>query len=288
MKVLKRPFRMIISMIVILSLLGWSCVWATSENAVFQKQFDSLFQRMNGRISREDFQKLEEIYRENSILAEQAGKLMLTSFDFFIDEYDGNDIDSYIDNYHFETESYSRSGSSSWYYNTGTSLPQAAAYFLTNMLSVVSYGDIVVEEDSVTQGILGHAAIVEGIFYNSTYHVYYIRLVEAILDGVCRSVIDDDRYFDKQSAFYRVSSASSTTKSSAINFAKSQFGKPYVLYLGHSASSNNSSWYCSELVWASYYNAGIDFFPYLLNTEVISPYYLAMSAYTSQVTITEY
>ncbi len=47
-------------------------------------------------------------------------------------------------------------------------------------------------------------------------------------------------------------------KAAAVNFVKRQIGKPYNLnfFRAPRTSVNNESWYCSELVWAAYWNEG--------------------------------
>ena len=49
-------------------------------------------------------------------------------------------------------------------------------------------------------------------------------------------------------------------RDAAVDFAIGQIGKPYQLDydLGIDASPDAEEWYCAELVWASYFNQGID------------------------------
>lgn len=57
----------------------------------------------------------------------------------------------------------------------------------------------------------------------------------------------------------RVSDASMKQKHDAVDFFISQLGKPYdVLHFPPHSSKNSKNWYCSELAWAAYKNAGID------------------------------
>ncbi len=158
------------------------------------------------------------------------------------------------------------SGDQYWYYNTGTALMDEPNYEVFNLLSVVSPGDIVYENEGGF-GLTGHISIVEGIFYDTNYSCFYIRLVEAIGyisgsfgegDGVCRSVLDDDRYVDRVGTIYRVPSATTSQKSNAVSFCLGQIGKGYQIDLQHDTSANEDDWYCSELVWAAYYAQGID------------------------------
>lgn len=145
----------------------------------------------------------------------------------------------------------------SWQYDIGTTLPRQANYSTHSMLTYINSGDIVYEAAGGF-GITGHAAIVEGIFYSAQFNQWYVRIVEAIEQGVKRSLLDDDRYDIKNDIIYRVNGASYYQKSYAVSFSLSQLGKPYMLDFAHNYSINESNWYCSELVWAAYYNYGID------------------------------
>lgn len=146
---------------------------------------------------------------------------------------------------------------SKWYYNTGNSLPQAANYSKYNLLNTVQKGDIIFEANGGL-GITAHVAIVEGIFYSEAQQQYYIRIIESNLTGVVRSVLDDSRVDDSGVTVLRVSSANSTQKNNAVNFCIRQLGKNYSLDFAKDSSENEKDWYCSELVWAGYYNQGIN------------------------------
>lgn len=148
-------------------------------------------------------------------------------------------------------------GGKQWYYNTGTSLPQRANYSKYNLLSNVQKGDIIFEANGGF-GITAHIAIVEGVYYDNVQKQNYIRIIEAIDDGVVRSVLDDQRVDDKDVYVYRVIGATNSTKNNAINFCISQLGKSYSLDFAKDTSISEFDWYCSELVWAAFYNQGID------------------------------
>ncbi len=157
-------------------------------------------------------------------------------------------------------EAYS-SGSEKYYYNTGTSCPSRINYTGTRLLSMASAGSILYESGG-GWGFTGHIAIVEGRFYDASQKKYYIRLVEAIGDGVVRSVLDSTRYQQRGGHLTLFASGiniSSDVKKRAVDFAVSQLGKSYDLKLSRKGySANQEGWYCSELVWASYYRQGVD------------------------------
>lgn len=122
---------------------------------------------------------------------------------------------------------------------------------------MLAKGDIIFEAEGGF-GITGHIAIVEGRFYDSKQKKYYYRIIEAIDQGVVRSVLDDERVDDKDVSIYRVKGSTAEQRNKAVNFCISQLGKPYFLDFKKDRSENQKDWYCSELVWAAYKNQGID------------------------------
>ena len=159
----------------------------------------------------------------------------------------------------FGTSSDRSSGSDAWYYNTGTSLPSNASpdYSQYNLYATVKKGDVIFEAKGFF-GITGHIAIVEGKYYNAALGVNYIRIIEAIEDGVVRSCLDDTRVNDKDVTLLRVSGATSSIVDAAVEFCIGELGSSYSLDFQKDTSSSETDWYCSELVWAAYYNQGID------------------------------
>ena len=152
-----------------------------------------------------------------------------------------------------------------WYDNIGESspkLPQSASYDTYNILSTVKKGDIVHETSGVVASLVGHIAIVEGKYWDSTYKQYYIRTVEATLPNVTHGALDDERYDDRGVDIYYVTDASSSEKSGAVSYCIGQIGKPWRPDLNIvsklTADEDNPNLYCSELVWAAYYSEGIN------------------------------
>ena len=147
-------------------------------------------------------------------------------------------------------------------------LPYSVDYSESLLFDYVRKGDIMY--DSLGSGIgnvgIGHVAIIEGFFWDSTYQQYYIRTIEANPNhGVTRGLLSPSRFADLKS-MYRVKNMNEAKRNSVISFCVSQLGKPYVpinnLYdiisnfVSQNSSPNTTSWYCSELVWAAYYSAG--------------------------------
>lgn len=208
--------------------------------------------------------ELETSYETLMDYAESNGIPLELSLETFIKEYEESEctnVSDYVDTYYNvlkkPTSLLKSSSGTKWYYNTGTTLPQAANYSSYNLLGTVQKGDIIFEANG-GYGITAHTAIVEGIFYSSALQQYYIRVVEAIDDGVVRSVLDDERVNDKEVTVLRVSGSTSQQIFSALNFCVSQLGKEYSLDFGKDTSASESDWYCSELIWAGFYNHGVN------------------------------
>lgn len=178
-----------------------------------------------------------------------------------------------------------RSTRGKWYDNIGETnpkLPQAADYSTYDILSTVKKGDIIHETSGGIASLVGHIAVVEGKYWDSTYDQYYIRTVEATLPNVTHGVLDDDRYDYRGVSVYYVTDATSSEKSEAVDFCLSQIGKPWSLevpLLGSvSSSSDTKNWYCSELAWAGYYNAGINLHGSSIPKHIYTPAALASSS----------
>jgi hypothetical protein len=177
----------------------------------------------------------------------------------------------------------SSSGGDAWYYNIGTSLPQVPNYSKYKLLSSVQKGDVVYEANA-GYGITGHIAIVEGIF-NDPSKGSYIRVIEAIEDGVVRSCLDDTRVDDKDVTIYRVKNATTVNTTNAVNFCIGELGSSYNLDFAKDTSSAETDWYCSELVWAAYKNQGINIeTSALINEPGVTPRDIARSSNVSSVT----
>lgn len=187
----------------------------------------------------------------------------------FLDNYDGQSVQQYEQSYYeillpqtVQTRSSSSGGSSTYYYNTGYSCPSKANYSKYNLLNVVKKGDIIYEANGGF-GVTGHIAIVDGIYTKTDGSgEKYIRLIEAISNdygGVTRSILDDTRVDEKSVTILRVSGATSTNITEAVKFCRGEVGSKYKLDVpAKDTSSNETDWYCSELVWAAYKKQGID------------------------------
>lgn len=231
---------------------------------------------------------LEDAYQ---VLTETHPELDM-SYDDFVNEYEllnEPDVDTYLNSYDdVLVTPLASPDPNAWYYNTGTSLPRRATYSNYGLLHSAKKGDLIYEGNGGF-GITGHIAMVEGIFYSTTYDQFYIRLIEATSKGVCRGVLDDTRVDDKDVSLLSVKASSGVTekiKNSAVAFCISQLGKDYRLDLAHDTSASEMDWYCSELVWAAYKRQGIDLevipWPYE-NESGITPHDLLHSEHVSRV-----
>ncbi|MBR6364571.1 MAG: hypothetical protein IKS10_00520 [Lachnospiraceae bacterium] len=165
--------------------------------------------------------------------------------------------------------SLSSSGSSAYYYNTGGYGRDAARYDRYKLLKTVKVGDIVYEAAGF-YGLTGHIAAVHKIIvhpiyiyhgesFAGSYTVRQIQVIEAVSEGVCYGILDDTRCDDMRVSVLRSNELTSSKWSLIRLFLEKQLGKPYNFDLGRKCGSiNRPYWYCSELVWAAFYFAGID------------------------------
>ena len=142
-----------------------------------------------------------------------------------------------------------------WYQNNPT-LACGVNYAQFNLLETVKKGDILYEATGGF-GITGHIAIVEGIFYSEVYNQYYIRLIEAVSNGVIQTILTPTRFIEKETTILRLKDYDEVIVDAAIEFALGQLGKSYSLAAWKNSNESNSNWYCSELVWAAYYHQNV-------------------------------
>jgi hypothetical protein len=199
----------------------------------------------------------------------QSGIPASITYETYANGYDSEEYGSvqeyeiaFLQIFYVEPTSYLRSsGGPQYYYNTGTSCPTQADYSKYNLTSILQKGDIV-HDAAGGSGLTGHTAIVEGIFTSG--NKTYVRLVEAIyssgnFNGVKRSILDATRVDERQTSVYRVTSATTAQKNAAVSFCVTQCndGDTYYLDFGWDTSTSETDWYCSELIYAAYYNQGI-------------------------------
>ena len=232
---------------------------------------------------------------------EAHGYNIYLPYDIFAEAYSQGEYD---DVYEFiesrivssDVSTYTNALAVKWYDNIGTvekpnMLPHTADYSRYNIRDVVVKGDIIYEDAGGITEITGHIAIVQGKFYDVSCSMYYIRTIEANLDGVVYGVLDDDRCDDKSSKVYKVTTATATQINDAVQFCKDQIGDAYNLGVIISPSgycntlTSVNAWYCSELVWAGYYNAGINLDATSRPTNIYYPVMLASSNKLARRTI---
>ena len=122
---------------------------------------------------------------------------------------------------------------------------------------VIKKGDIIYETDTVLFDS-GHSAIIYDTAKDS-YYGEYIQTIEAVTGGVQYGFLDDTRILDYGVLILRVLGATGTVIEEACEFCYKQLGEFYSFNSFRlNTSDSDSKWYCSELVYAAYYNAGID------------------------------
>lgn len=256
-----RVTRIISSFLIVFSLLLCCTTRITANALSFTEQNNNEYNCTNNKLSVE-YKRLVKYAKEHEIP-------LKLDFEQFLEEYNNTgakNVDEYVNLYYnlLETESDDEFNPSSnkgnpfaWQYNTGLSLPRDPNYSKYNLLEVCKPGDIIYEANGGF-GITGHIAMVEGKFYDEARGKYYIRVIEAIQNGVVRGVLDDDRVDMQKSYVYRVKDATEDMAQKAVQFEISQLGKPYILDFRKHTSPDTWAWYCSELAWASYMIQGIN------------------------------
>jgi len=124
---------------------------------------------------------------------------------------------------------------------------------------------------------LGHV----GIFWRDPNDgAYYV--IEALGSGVSQTPVET---WDTQrdSAYALTVDCTDDVAAEAADFALDELGTPYTYaYLVKDDSPHSPYRYCSELVWAAYYNVGIDI-EYTPDNGGVSPYEIYLSPHTQVI-----
>lgn len=152
-------------------------------------------------------------------------------------------------------------GDENWYdipvINGVPTLEHSVDYSVTpELLKYIEPGDILYETNT-NSGVVMHMALVCDILYSSEFNQYYIVVIEAVEFGVTYGLLSPNRMSERESYIYRLTNATSTQISNAINWAVGQYDKDYKFEFNKSKDANSSDWYCSELIWAAFYHQGI-------------------------------
>ena len=107
--------------------------------------------------------------------------------------------------------------------------------------------------------------------YNRRHNFNFVETIEAFASGVRFGFLDDDRILQNGSVLIRVKSSPygcQPLRDRAVNFALKQYGKEYdvagLLATDYPVpDTNKSSWYCTQLVVAAYFNSGFDITQYI-------------------------
>lgn len=99
--------------------------------------------------------------------------------------------------------------------------------------------------------------MVEGVFLDNVKNVRYIRVIEAISDGVVRSVIDCKRFSERGGTLLYVEGLTESQRNSIIQYMISKLGDEYQLN-AYTDCDNRVKWQCSQLAYCSYQQIGIN------------------------------
>lgn len=156
----------------------------------------------------------------------------------------GNDADYIL----YDSYDYSSTPSSAFARNI---------YYSVYDYSSIKSGDIIWETETVLFNS-GHNALIVDTDKSSGLGSY-IQTIEAVGGGVQRGFLDDLRMTQYKCKILRVRGRTESKVSNATYFATKQIGKSYSLNTTRlNTSIDSSSWYCSELVYASWKYAGVD------------------------------
>lgn len=232
------------------------------ENIVFSSE-DVLFfyykQVLDGKTLNEEkfvsFDTFCKLYYENDIDISLYASLWN---DINHEDYDIINFDALTSkiNRSLEVEKYILD--SHTYDVTPTSVFKRQPIMKFDYYSLLYPGDIVFETNTTLT--LGHMAVITNLSKQSAEYGTYCETIESVKGpGVVYGFLDDERIARFGVKILRVYQ-SGRFWDNAYNFLIDQVGKGYSLeyWHGHTDGETTQKWYCSELVWAAYYNAGID------------------------------
>lgn len=143
------------------------------------------------------------------------------------------------------------------YSSTPSSAFARHPYYSVYDYSSIKSGDIVWETETILFNS-GHNALIVDTEKRSELG-FYLQTIEAVGGGVQRGFLDDLRMTKHKCKLLRVNGRTESKVSDAIYFSTKQIGKPYALNTFRlNTNIDSASWYCSELVYASWKYAGID------------------------------
>jgi uncharacterized protein YycO len=125
----------------------------------------------------------------------------------------------------------------------------------------VEEGDILYSANGFAIGDVntGHMGIITG-WKTDINGIRYLQCIEPDQYGVHYCAIDDKRIDQDALSIIHIQNSTELQRIQAVAFAESQIGKDYYLplFMTMSTDINTPTWYCSELVWASYKSIGLD------------------------------
>ena len=150
----------------------------------------------------------------------------------------------------------------------------------------IQKGDIIFETHvSDALNYIGHIAFVYDVakpFSDGTNSGTFIETIEAVPSSVRFGWLDDNRMKTQGVVILRPVYANSTNINQASYFVYGQLGKPYNFPYDSgrvNTSYYSANWYCSELVYAVYYYAGVNLHSVTTNNYCL-PRHLYETSYT--------
>ncbi len=178
-----------------------------------------------------------------------------------------------------------------WYHNIGDNneIAKEANYLTCNLEDIVKPGDLLYER-SGGFGVSGHIAIIEGIRQSSNGNGEYVQTIEAISDGVVRSVLDCDRLIERNGTIIRVTEATDANIEAVLEFAALQLGKKYDMKYPFSLASPDCAKYsekytCSQLAYCAYKLEGIKLKDSIISVGPVMPNSLYSSKKTEDIIV---
>ena len=147
-------------------------------------------------------------------------------------------------------------------------------YSDSHLLEYLKPGDIVYERNAGFDMVdfLGHIAMVIEVVQDTPTQQGYVLMIESLPNlipnpytgeprelGVCYSIMTPTRFDVKHVSVMRVKDATDEQIQGAINWAKSQHNQSWRVPVNKFVDNDDpdKDWYCSELVWAAYYQQNI-------------------------------
>jgi hypothetical protein len=79
--------------------------------------------------------------------------------------------------------------------------------------------------------VVGHVAMIDGVFYDIAHNKFYVKTIDAVNPSIYPSLLDQNRVEDNECHLLHVKGATKDQKQAAANFDISQIGHKYEIKL---------------------------------------------------------